>query len=249
MRCTRLLAVAACAAGLGLSMSAGAAQLTIGSGASLNLGTGSLDLGCADLVVAGTLSAGTTGFDAARDVVIDPGGVLNANSAVLEVTGDWDNAGSFNAGTSTVRLTDGCSVLSAIVSGDTPFANLAMTTTSAKLWSFVAGTRQTIASSLTLLGAAGNLLRIRSTSAGSAAFFNLQGSHSADFVDVDDIDATAGMPITLGPNSITGSNTPGWSFASAVPLFSLLGLLLLCLLLVGSARRVLAARGQPTAAR
>ena len=242
----RLLAVAACVAGLGLATHAGAAELTVGSGASFDLGTGRLDLGCADLTVAGTFSAGTLGFDAARDVVIEPGGVLNGNSAMLEVTGDWDNAGGFNAGTSTVRLADGCSQLGAIISGNTSFANLDMSTTSGKRWSFVAGTTQTIASALTLLGASGNLLEIRSTSAGSAAFFNLQGSHSADFVDVDDNDATAGMPITLGPNSITGTNTPGWSFAIPVPLLSLLGLLVLGVLLIGAVRLALGARGRPT---
>ena len=46
--------------------------MTVGSGSSLDLGTGSLDLGCAALTVGGTLSAGTVGFDAARDVTIDP---------------------------------------------------------------------------------------------------------------------------------------------------------------------------------
>jgi hypothetical protein len=242
----RRLAMATCVAGLEVATPAAAAELTVGSGASFDLGTALLDLGCADLKVGGTLSAGAVGFDAARDLVIDPGGVLNGDSALLEVTGDWNNAGSFSAGTSTLRLSDGCGVTSAIVSGNTSFANLEMTTTSGKRWSFAAGTTQTVASALTLLGASGNLLEIRSTSAGSVAFFNLLGSQIGDFVDVEDNDATAGVPINVGPNSIVGSNTPGWTIGITVPLLSLLGLLVLAVLLLGSARHGLAARRQPS---
>ena len=198
------------AAFLAVAMGASGAQFDVGSGASLDLGTGSLDLGCADLTVTGTLSAGTAGFSQARDVTIDPTGVVNGNSGTLEVAGDWDNAGTFNAGTSTVQLVDGCGLLSAVVAGNTTFANLEMTTSTGFLYSFVSGSTQTVTSSLTLLGDTGNLRTIRSTLDGSEAFLNVQGSSNADFVDVQDNDATGGNSITLGANSVKGSNTPGW---------------------------------------
>ena len=134
------------AAFLTLATGASAGELTVGSGASVDLGTGSLDLGCADLTVAGTLSVGTSGFAQARDVTVDPAGVLNGNSATLQVAGDWDNAGTFNAGTSTVQLVDGCGLASAVIAGDTTFANLDMTTTSGFLYSFISGTTQTVTS-------------------------------------------------------------------------------------------------------
>jgi hypothetical protein len=60
------------------------------------------------------------------------------------VAGDWDNAGTFNAGTSTVQLVDGCGLASATISGDTTFANLDMTTTSGFLYSFTSGSTQTV---------------------------------------------------------------------------------------------------------
>ena len=64
------------AAGLVMLASlANAAGFTVGSGASVDLGTGSLDLGCADLTVAGTLAGGSVGFDQARDVTIAPSGI------------------------------------------------------------------------------------------------------------------------------------------------------------------------------
>ncbi len=234
---------------LALAGGANAAELSVGSGASVDLSTGSLDLGCADLTVAGTMAAGTVGFTQARDVTIDPSGLVNGNSATLEVAGDWDNAGSFNAGTSTVQLMDGCSLASAVVSGDTTFANLEMTTTSGFLYSFVSGSTQTVTNSLTLLGAAGNLLTIRSTVGGSAAFLNVQGSSSADFVDVQDNDASAGNPITLGPNSVKRSNTPGGLAAAVVPALGALGLAVLALSLLWGGRRALATRRGSLAAR
>ncbi len=154
---------AAAAVFLALAMGASAGGVKDGYGASIDLGTGSLDLGSADLTVAGTLSPGTAGFTQARDVTIDPTGLVNGNSATLQVAGDWDNAGTFNAGTSTVQMVDGCGLLSAVIAGDTTFANLDMTTTSGFLYSFTSGSTQTVTSSLTLLGDTGNLLTIRST--------------------------------------------------------------------------------------
>ena len=98
----------------------------------------------------------------------------------------------------------------------------------------------TVTNSLNLLGAVGNLLAIKSTVGGSAAFLDLQGTSSADFVFVEDNDATAGNPIPLGPNSMTGSNTPGWLMVALVPALGALGLALLVLSLLSSGPRVMA---------
>ncbi len=167
---------------------------------------------------------------------------MNGDSATLTVAGDWDNAGTFNAGTSTVQLVDGCGLTSAVIAGDTTFANLELTTTSGFLYSFVSGSTQAVTSSLTLLGAAENLLTIRSTLDGSEAFLNVQGTSSADFVDVQDNDASGGNPVALGPNSVKGSNTPGWLAAAVVPALGALGLAVLALSLLWGGRRALATR-------
>ena len=228
---------------LALAGGASAAELSVGSGAAFDLGTGSLDLGCANLAVAGTLSAGSVGLGPTGHVSIDPSGTVNGDSATLEVGGDWNKAatGIFNAGTSTVRFVDDCNPSSVVITGDTTFANLDMTTTLGKEYQLTAGSTQTVTSSLALLGTAGNPLTIRSTVGGSAAFLDLQGSHSADFVDVQDNDATAGNPIALGANSVKGSNTPGW-IQVVVPALGALGLTLLALSLLWSGRRAVAGR-------
>ena len=220
---------------------ASAAELAVGSGAALDLGTGSLDLGCADLNVAGTLSAGSVGFGAARDVAIAPAGVVNGDSGTLALSGDWSNAGSFNAGTSSVQISDGCGLLSGAVSGSTSFASLSITSSSSRQVNFAAGSTTTVTGGLTLAGQSGALLAIRSTLGGSAAFLQALGAQLVQFVDVEDNDATGGNPITLGPESVTGTNTPGWQFAPPVPVLGVFGLLALALGLLWRGQRVLGA--------
>ncbi len=237
-----VLVAAASALMLLVATPSGAGVVTVGSGAIADLGTGSLNLGCGDLTVEGMLMVSAGAIEQARDVTIDPTGIVNGNSATLEVAGDWDNAGSFNAGTSTVQLVDGCGLASAVIAGDTTFANLDMTTTSGFLYSFTSGSTQTVTSSLTLLGTEASFLTIRSTVDGSEAFLNVQGTSSADFVDVQDSDATLGNAITLGPNSVKGSNTPGWLAAAVVPALGALGLAVLALSVLWSGRLVLAMR-------
>jgi hypothetical protein len=230
------LAIWGAAIALSLAGNASAGSLTIGTGSMLDLGTGSLALGCGDLDVTGTLIAGSVGVTGVRDVAIDPSGIVNASSATISLAGDWDNAGTFNAGSSTVEIVDGCSVLSSVVTGNTTFANFAIHTTTAKQVSFTAGSTQSMAY-LSLLGAAGNLLQIRSTVNGSLAFLDLTGGSSVDFIDVDDIDAQQGNDIAIGANSVVGPNTPGWLPAVVVPMLGLLALGVLALLLLVSGPR------------
>jgi hypothetical protein len=233
------LAAAASLLALGLAAPASAGKLTVGAGASFDVGTGILSLGCADLDVTGTFSAGTLGFGQARDVTINPGGVLNGDSATLSLAGDWDNAGTFNAGTSTVAMVDGCSLFGSVVSGNTSFSKLSLETTTAKQVSFAAGSTQTATGLFSIQGALGNRLVLRSTAGGSPAFLNATGGNTATFVDVDDIDATAGNDIFIPPNSVKGPNTPGWLLGIPVPLLGPIALGALALLLLGSGKRLL----------
>jgi hypothetical protein len=219
-----------------------AGNLTVGSGSSLDLGTGSLALGCADLDVLGTLTAGSVGFTQGRDVTITPSGVMNGNSATLQLSGDWDNTGSFVPGTSSVRITDGCGLLSGVVNGNSSFHNLELSSTSGKQVTFTAGTTQTVGAAFTVSGATGNLLKIRSTIGGSKAFLDVQGSASAAHVDVQDNDALPGVNIPMSGDSLKGPNTPGWLLSPMVPLLPPLGAALLLGSLLLAVRRRLAAR-------
>jgi len=182
----------------------------VGAGSTVDLGSNTLDLGCGTLIVAGTFDTGS-GTVEAVEVSIGSGGTLLGGTGTLDITGNWDNGngGSFTSGSSTVNLIEGCAVTTAVVSGSTGFSNLHATTTAAKTIEFEASSTQTIAGALTLAGAAGNLLSLRSTSPGSEAFLNLLGSAASDYVDVVDVHA-APTPIALGPHSVAGSNTTGF---------------------------------------
>ena len=225
-----------------LASGAPAAQFNVGSGASVDLGTGSLDLGCADLDVTGTFSSGTSGITQARDVTIAPAGIVNGESATLEVTGDWDNTGTFNAGTGTVQMVDGCSLASAVINGNTTFNNLAMSTSSGFLYTFTSGSATDVSSDFEKSGASGNLLTIRASAAGFAASLNANGTISGNgFVDVMDNRATS-SPILLGPDGVKGSNSNGWFLASTIPMLPPIGLAALGAGLLWRTRRALGLR-------
>ncbi|HVN37470.1 MAG TPA: hypothetical protein VMW19_04765 [Myxococcota bacterium] len=219
-----------------------AGNVTVGAGSSLDLGTGSLALGCADLDVLGTLTAGTVGFTQGRDVTVTPSGVMNGNSATLQLSGDWDNTGSFVPGTSSVRITDGCGLLSDVVNGSTTFHDFQLSSTSGKQVSFAAGSTQTVAGAFTVSGATGNLLKLRSSVGGTVAFVNVQGSGIANHVDIADISAAPGNDIPISGDSVKGPNTPGWVLVGAVPLLPPLAAALLLGALLLIARRRLAVR-------
>ena len=215
------------------------ASLTVGAGSSISLGDASVDLGESDLQVAGTLNGRAGLLDRVRHLTIDGSATLNGESGTIHICGDWINSGTFNAGTSVVRFVDGCGLSSAEIAGNTTFARIDLRTTSGKEYRFTAGSVQTVTDWLGLHGAAGNLLAIRSTQEESEAFIEVQGSGGGDFVDVRDIDASAGNPITLGPNSTIGSNTAGWSIGTVVPTAGALALALLLVSLFWSGRSAL----------
>ena len=225
---------------LALASESHAGEFILGGG-SLDLGGATLELGCADVQIDGTLFAGTGGLSEVEDLDVPVGGVLNGESAIIEVTGSWTVDGTFDAGTSTVSFVDGCGSTGASISGSNTFNDLSITTATGKLIRLDAGETTTVTGTLALGGASGNLLVLRSSVDGSEAFFDLDKPASGDFVDVQDNHAVD-QPITLGPNSVDSGNTLGWSIGAAVPVLGLLGLLGLAVGLQWTARRLLVQR-------
>jgi len=218
--------------GPGAATPASASGLSVGAGSTVQLGDALLALGC-------------------NDLHIEPAGMLQAQASTIQLAGNWDNRGTFDPGTGTVRVEDGCSVPEmSDVGGSNTFFDLVVTTSTGKKVRFQAGGTQTILDHLTLMGAPGNLLMIRSTMPGEQAFLNLAqtGSQQIDYVDVADNGAT-GRLLAPGPaathHSIDSGNTTGWffTFAGAVPVVSGLGLAALVLLLLGVGIRQYASGG------
>lgn len=221
------LAVALCAVtGLLLSVTAArpaaASGLSVGAGSTVQLDNAVLALGC-------------------NDLLIEPAGTLQAQASTIRLAGNWTNHGTFEAGTGTVLLEDGCGAGAiASVSGSNTFFDLRVTTSTGKTVQLEAGTTQGVLDGLTLMGAPGNLLVIRSSMPGQRAFLDLAptASQLVDYVDVADNGAT-GQRLAPGPaaaaHSIDSGNTFGWFFSGgAIPTVSGIGVAALFLLLLAA---------------
>lgn len=182
--------------------------ISIGSGARLDLGSGRIDLGCTPFLVpaGGAANLGTGQLSAGTDVGI--AGLVAAGAASVQVSGDWTNAGTFQAGTSVVALTDGCGRGSSTVSGHTTFAGFTGGSTSGRALVLAAGSTQRVTGSLTLAGTTASRLVLRSSTPGSPAYLDLAnaGTQSIAWVDVRDNHALdPGQWIAAGPPPAFGS--------------------------------------------
>lgn len=213
----RLSAYATIAISWFAATTAGAGLLSVGAGSTFSLGSGSLDLGCSDLVVAGTFDVASGSVLQIRDLTIASSGTVDSGSGTLDVAGDWGNdfGGTFSAGSGIVNFVDGCGQNAGTIYGSNIFATANFVTSTGKTWELEAGTTQTVGTSLTIMGVAGNLVVLRSASPGNAANFSVTGSVSIDFVDIEDIFIGPG-PVLLGPNSTLGSNLSGFELCGDI---------------------------------
>ncbi|MDX1408244.1 MAG: hypothetical protein R3330_08925 [Saprospiraceae bacterium] len=160
--------------------------ISINAVGSIDLGGGSLDLGCGDLVNNGQLSLGSATLNELRHV--SNAGVINGQSGQVNLSGDWSNSGTVNAGSSFVGMSDGCGTTASTVSGDTTFYDWSVTTVTGKQLNFTSGNQQDVLNDLVFNGSPGGMLTIRSTVPDSPGFLELEqgGSQSIDYVDVMD---------------------------------------------------------------
>lgn len=138
-------------------------------------------------------------------------GTLTAGANSYNVSGDWSNSGTFTADTSDLVL-DGTDQA---INGSSTFYDLTKSVASAYTLTFEAGSTQTVSNSITLTGAAANLLSLRSS--GTPTKWNLSinagATKNIDYVDVQDSDASGSdaSHIPIKPtNSIDSGNTIDW---------------------------------------
>ena len=223
-----------------------AAGITIGSGGSISVGSGTIHAGCGDLFNNGTLSLGSGVVNMTGKVTNT--GQFDGGSGLLEFGDDWNNSGAWNAGTGTVAVVDECGDGSITFAGNTDFYNLSMSTRTGKTVVFAAGAEQKIANSLVFAGSPGHRLTLRSSIPGAPAYISLAltGTQFIDWVDVADNAAVepyqrlaSTHPSTL--NSVNSGGNYGWFEESvSIPTLSGPGILLLAaliLLVAGTARR------------
>lgn len=199
-----------------VAAAAPAAELRIGAGSSLALGTNNVDLRCADLTVAGTLLGNSGGLNLARDISILSGAQFQGDAGTYFLTGSWSNQGQFVAGTSSVNFTDGCGQTVSSIAGNTTFFDLEAQSISGKILEFDAGSVTTVTGQVIFAGVPGNRLQIRSSAAGAEAFLDIQGSQIVADVEVQDNHAI-GQPILMGTSSAKLGNVNGWWAAYGIP--------------------------------
>lgn len=204
------------------------AQITVGAGSTLALGSGTLNGGCADVAVTGTMALANGALSGARNLSVSADGLLDAGSGAIGISGDFSRFGTFIAGTSSVVSSDGCGSASTTLSGSSEFYDFAATTASGRSLIFPPALAQSVVHALNLSGSAGNPLAIRSTSVGQAGLLDLaaNGSQVIAYVDVKDNHAS-GQPLAPGTpasfHSIDSGNSNGWflnaiaTMATAVP--------------------------------
>ena len=140
-------------------------------------------------------------------------GTLQTSTGSINLNGNWSNAGTFNAGTSGTVAFTGSSV--STITGANTFANFTCTQ-SGKQLSFEAGKTQTISSTWTLTGSSGNLIKLRSTTAGTQWKVDPKGTRSISYVDAKDSN-NINSTIINPTNSTDSGNNTNWFSISATP--------------------------------
>ena len=170
-------------------------------------GTKNLTFNGGSLVIAGT----GTGFNNAAPT----GFTTTAGTGTGSISMTSASAKTFAGGGSTFNCAlnqGGAGALT--VSGANTFNYITNTYNAigATTITFTAGTTQTV-SNFTAVGTAGKLLTINSTSAGSQATLSKSsGTVNANYLSIQDSNATGGATWNAGANSVNVSNNTGWIF-------------------------------------
>lgn len=156
-------------------------------------------------------------FDVNGNLQIVSGNLdVSTSNYAMNVAGNWSNASTFTARSGTVTF-DGTSQT---VSGSTTFHNFTKTVLTADTFTLYSTKTQTVLGALTLRGAVGQLLTLRSDVSGIQAILSLDagGSQLIDYVDVADNDATGGQELeclTSSEGCVNSGNTDNWFFGAA----------------------------------
>lgn len=174
----RFRSVAVLAIGLlGASLSClASAESVIPAGHSMNLPGVGMNMGCADLRVDGTLNFASGQIDQAGALAIGPTGAIAATAGTIVIGGNWNNQGTFSAGTTTVVLDDTCSTGPVQLIGKTTFHNLTLRTNSGKQFSVPPDAQLLVTGTLTLQGIPGKPLQLFTPSGQPPTIFLAPGA-------------------------------------------------------------------------
>jgi hypothetical protein len=144
---------------------------------------------------------------------VSVGGNFTLSGGGFTAPSDLQVAGNFTRSGGTFTHSSGTVTLNGTnqsITGSTTFSNLSKSVSSADTLTFGAGTTQTVAGALTLSGASGQLLSLRSSNNGDIWYVNPTNA-TASYVDVKDstnLRETAIFPT----NSVDSGNTNNWFY-------------------------------------
>jgi len=191
-----------------------------GFGRSVTLSSGTLDLnGFGYVSDTFTIGAGTKNitFNGGTISDLSSGTFNNANPTGFTTTAGtgtgYISCDIINGGGSTYNCT--LQVQNSVtVNGDNTFNDIANFAGASATVLFTAGTTNTF-NNFNLLGSAGNLITIGSTTAGSTfTLSKSSGTVSGDYLSISDSVATGGATWYAGANSTNGGNNTGWTFTA-----------------------------------
>ena len=169
-------------------------------------------------ITAGTLDtvSGQNYAINADSISIGASGTLLGQNSIITLTGNWTNAGTFTAGTSTVVFNGGATVT---IDGTTTFYKLTITHSGAKEVDFATtGTPIFHVTNLfTVAGHTGALIKLYSANTSTQWQFHPTGTASVDYADVQDGGCQAGSILITPTNSTnSGNNDSCWSFTQTI---------------------------------
>ena len=140
-------------------------------------------------------------------------GAINCFQSQLFLSGNWENQGTFNAGTSTVTFENNTTASTLL--GNTTFYNLVCQTAGKTIY-FTTGSTQTVTNLFTLNGATGNLINLRSSVDTQKWYISFpNGNQTVDYVDVKDSDALYNT-VTCSNSTNSGNNNSNWIFGTII---------------------------------
>jgi hypothetical protein len=176
-----------------------------GNGAGMQILSGGQSFYDLTLAGSGNWSAGDA-LDIDHDLTV--GATLTAPSSTLTLAGDFTNDGTFTHNSGTVTL-DGTSQA---LNGSTAFYNLSKTVSSADTLTFAAGDTQTVAGALSLRGAAGALLSLRSDTPGSRWYIVPQPGYALEYLSVKDSQNLGAVVAECYLGCSDAGNNDNWRF-------------------------------------
>jgi hypothetical protein len=216
------------------------ADLLVPANSAITVANGVMDLGCADITVAGTLNLISGKITNVRSLTIQSGGRINGDAGAIELSGNWSNnsgsATGFVGGTSVVSFIDNAAcATSSTISGNTIFASLNLTTTVGKIFTLAAGSTQGVTGQLNIIGTPAIALVLNSSVLNQFATIDVRGSQriadvAANWIAVTGTWLGVGL-VNRNPNGVTQRFFGLGETVQEVPTLSPLNLIILILML------------------